>query len=664
MNPKKQFCSIFVLCLIILTLEVNAMSAEAVFYVATNGNDSWSGTLSSPNDGKTDGPFASLVKARDASRLAKGATVYVREGTYFLNEPLILTSEDSGTTFSAYENEKPIISGGRQIKGWKKVEIEGKKLWMIEIPEVKDGKWLFHELWVNGKRRVMARHPNKGYLKVADVIEKTEQWTQGQSGFQFNEGDMKAWKTADDAEVVVMCRWVESHLPIKSVDESQRVVYFPYKSVFQLATGDQYYVENALELLDAPGEWYLNKKEGKLYYMPMPDEDMSIAEVIAPVLTQLVRLEGKPEVCQLIQNVTFKGLTFSHTEWWLPEGSSGFGQAAVGVPGMIYGEGINNCTWENCTIAHAGNYAIELSRGCKGNKIIYCEISDLGAGGVKLGETSIRDNEAERTSGNEVRDCQIHDGGMIFHSAIGVWIGQSPNNRIAYNNIYNFYYTGVSIGWTWGYGPAIATGNILEANNIHHIGVKTNGDGPILSDMGGVYTLGNHEGSVVRHNVFHDIAGYNYGGWGIYFDEGTTHIIAENNLVYNTTHGGFHQHYGKENIFRNNIIAFARDWQIQRSRPEEHISFYFEHNIVYWDKGVAFSGSLGNMNIVFNHNLYFATGDGQMKFNDLSFEQWQEKGMDKDSIMADPMFVDPAKRDFHLKPGSPADETGFVPFLF
>jgi len=664
MNPKKKIYFVIALCFLILTLEVNAMSAEAVFYVATNGNDSWSGTLPSPNDGKTDGPFATLTHARDASRQAGGATVYVRGGTYFLNEPFTLNPEDSGTTLAAYEDEEPIISGGRMLAGWKNVEIEGKKLWMVDIPEVKDGKWLFHELWVNGKRRVMARHPNKGYLKVADVIEKTEQWTQGQSSFQFSEGDMKAWKSAEDAEVVAMCRWVESHLPIKSIDESQRVVYFPYKSVFQLATGDQYYVENAFELLDAPGEWYLNKKEGKLYYMPMLDEDMSIAEVIAPVLTQIVRIEGKPESGKLVQNVKFKDLTFSHTEWWLPEGSSGFGQAAIGVLGMIYGEGVSNCTWEGCTIAHAGNYAIELSRGCKDNKIIYCELSDLGAGGVKIGETAIRDNEAERTSGNEVRDCQIHDGGIIFHSAIGIWVGQSPNNRIAYNNIYNFYYTGVSIGWTWGYGPAIATGNILEANNIHHIGVKTNGDGPILSDMGGVYTLGNHEGTVIRHNVFHDIAGYQYGGWGIYFDEGTTHIVAENNLVYNTTHGGFHQHYGKENIFRNNIIAFARDWQIQRSRPEEHISFYFEHNIVYWDNGVAFSGSLGNFNIVFNNNLYFATGDGKMKFNDLSFEQWQEKGMDKDSIIADPMFVDPAKRDFHLKPGSPADDIGFVPFLF
>ncbi|MEK7397715.1 MAG: right-handed parallel beta-helix repeat-containing protein, partial [Candidatus Poribacteria bacterium] len=319
---------------------------------------------------------------------------------------------------------------------------------------------------------------------------------------------------------------------------------------------------------------------------------------------------------------------------------------------------------ENCAVAHVGNYAIELGKGCKNNKIINCDLFDLAGGGVKIGETRISENDAEIASDNEVRDCHIHDGGMVFHSAIGIWIGQSPNNRMVHNHIHDFYYTGVSIGWTWGYGKALATGNILEDNHIHHIGIKSNGDGPILSDMAGVYTLGLHEGSVIRHNIFHDIAGIQYGGWGIYFDEGTTHILAENNLVYNTTHGGFHQHYGKENIFRNNIIAFARDYQIQRSRPEEHVSFTFERNIVYWDKGIAFSGSLGNLNIVFDNNLYFAVGDGKMLFNNLSWEEWQKNGMDKNSIISDPMFVDPAKRDFHLKKGSPAEKIGFVPFKF
>ncbi len=659
-----RFCMIFILSLLILTLEVNAMSAGAVFYVATNGNDSWSGKLALPNQDKSNGPFATITKARNTARQAENATVYVRGGTYFLSEPLVFTPEDSGTTFSAYQNETPIISGGKRLTGWKQVEVDGKDLWAIEIPEVKDGKWFFRELWINGKRCVRARHPNKGYLKVTGVIEKTEQWHQGQSSFQFADEDIKSWKTLEDAEVVAMCRWVDSHLPIKSVDESEKVVYFPYKSVFQLAPNDPYYVENAFELLDVPGEWYLSKKTGMLYYMPMPDEDINKVEAIAPVLNQLVLLQGKPEDGSFIENMAFQGLTFSHSEWWLPEGSSGFSQAAIGVPGAIYGEGVNNSTWERCSVAHVGNYAIELSRGCKGNEIIFCDLYDLAAGGVKIGETVIRDTEADQACNNQIMDCHIHDGGMIFHPAVGVWIGQSPDNRIAYNHIHDFYYTGVSIGWTWGYGTALATGNLLESNHIHHIGIKSDGDGPILSDMAGVYTLGLHEGTVIRHNVFHDIAGIQYGGWGIYFDEGTTHILAENNLVYNTTHGGFHQHYGKENVFRNNIIAFARDFQVQRSRAEEHISFTFEHNIVYWDKGIMLSGGLSNFNIVFDNNLYWNVGDGQLKANNLSWEEWQKNGMDQDSITADPMFVDPENRDFRLKPDSPASEIGFVPFKF
>ncbi|MGQ9608618.1 MAG: right-handed parallel beta-helix repeat-containing protein [bacterium] len=639
------------------------MSAESVFYVAMNGNDSWSGRLEEPNQTKTDGPFATLERARDASRQTKGASIILREGTYYLDKPFILTPEDSGTIFSAYKDEKPVISGGEKITGWKKATINGKNMWLAEIDDVKSGKWFFRELWVNGQRRTRARHPNKGYLKIAGVIEKTEQWHQGQSSFQFYEGDLKSWENIDGAEVVAMCRWVDSHLPVSSIDESQRLVTFSIKSVFQLAKDDPYYIENSFDFLDEPGEWYLDKK-GTLYYMPMPDEDMNEAEVIAPVLQQVLRLEGRPEDGQFIENIIFSGLTFVHSEWWLPEGTSGYAQAAVGVPGMIYGNGVRNCLWEKCSIAHASNYGIELSKGCKRNKILYCDIFDLGAGGIKIGETVIRNNETEITSDNEIRDCHIHDGGMIFHPAVGIWIGQSPNNRIAYNHIHDFYYTGVSIGWTWGYGPAIATGNILEANHIHHIGIKSNGDGPILSDMGGVYTLGLHEGSVIRHNVFHDIAAIQYGGWGIYFDEGTTHIIAENNLVYNTTHGGFHQHYGKENIVRNNIFAFGRDWQVQRSRPEEHVSFIFKHNIVFWDKGIMLSGNLANFNIEFDNNLYWCVDKGEMKFNNLSWDEWQNKGMDKNSIIADPMFADPYKFDFRLMSDSPTKKIGFVPFNF
>ncbi len=678
----------FTILLGVATMTANAETAqnEVVFYVSPDGNDAWSGKLLSPNDSETDGPFATLQRARDAIRelkrqqdnsLEQPVTVFVRGGTYFLDEPIVFTPEDSGTegrpiTFEAYRDETPVISGGQRITGWKQVTVKGKQLWAAEIPEVREGKWFFHHLWVNGKRCVRARHPNQGYLNIDEVPDATAetQWPEGQTGFRFQEGDLKAWETATDAEVVAMTRWVESHLPITGVDETERLVTFGKRSVFRLEKGDRYYVEHAFEFLDEPGEWYLDRDAGMLYYLPMPDEDMSEAEVIAPVLEQLVRFEGKPEARESVEYLAFRRLNFAHTEWYFPEGFrsqrpkpdvGGFSQAAIGVPGAVYGEGVHQCVFDGCTFAHLGTYAIELSRGCKNNRIVGCGIFDLGGGGIKIGETTIREGEAEQTHGNEITDCHIYNGGRFFHSAIGIWIGQSYNNRIVHNHIHDFYYTGISIGWTWGYGPALAKGNIVEFNHIHHIGVQSDGDGPILSDMGGIYTLGMQPGTVVRSNLFHDTAGFRYGGWGIYFDEGSTHIVAENNIVYRTTHGGFHQHYGRENVVRNNIFAFGRDAQVQRTRPEEHSSFTFERNIVYWSAGKMLSGNLGNFNIAFDRNLYWCESGGEIQFGNMSWDEWREKGMDKNSLIANPLFVAIEQDDFHLKPDSPALKLGFVP---
>ncbi|MFA0745969.1 MAG: hypothetical protein LASZOEIN_002783, partial [Candidatus Fervidibacter sp.] len=194
-----------------------------------------------------------------------------------------------------------------------------------------------------------------------------------------------------------------------------------------------------------------------------------------------------------------------------------------------------------------------------------------------------------------------------------------------------------------------------------HIGKKSDGDGPILSDMGGIYTLGIQHGTVIRNNLWHDIAGLRYGGWGIYFDEGSTGIIAENNIVYNTTHGGFHQHYGRENIVRNNIFAYARDHQLQVSRPENHLRFRFIGNIVIGRAEQWLVGGI-DFNFEFDRNLYWREGGGPIKFGNLSWEEWRAKGMDKNSVIADPQFVAPEKFDFRLKPTSPAFKLGFKPF--
>jgi hypothetical protein len=394
-----------------------------------------------------------------------------------------------------------------------------------------------------------------------------------------------------------MSRWVESRLPIQAIDEKERLATFGKRSVFQLGKGDPYYLEHTLEAMDEPGEWYLDRAAGTLYYLPRPNEKIETVEAIAPALSQILGFEGKPEAAQFVGNVTIKGLTFSHSEWYYPDGFAsrkdkptvspepqaevgGFAQAAIGVPAAVAAIGARNCRFEECSFSHIGSYALELGRGCQSNVVTGCEFFDLAAGGLRIGETAIRDKPYDLARGNEISDCRIHDGGRVFHSAIGIWIGQSPDNKLSHNLIHDFYYTGISIGWTWGYGPSLASNNLVEFNHVHHIGVQSDGDGPTLSDMGGIYTLGKQPGTRIVNNLWHDVAGRSYGGWGIYHDEGSSGILDQSNLVYRTTHGGFHQHYGETNILLNNIFAFARDHQIQRSRPESHPSFTFETNIV------------------------------------------------------------------------------------
>jgi len=662
-----------------------------VFFVAKDGNDRWSGTLRSPNWRRTDGPFLTLPRALEAVRGIKGqgtdllsqrVTVYIRRGEYFLNGPLVLKPEDSGLLLAAYPREAPVLSGGRLISGWKPVAIENGNCWFADLPEVREGKWDFRELWVNGRRATRARHPNQGYLSVAELPDHVKDWTQGQSRFRFHSGDLKASPGLTNAEVVVMNRWVESRLPILAVDGVQNLVSFGKRSVFELAPGDLYFAEGAYEFLDAPGEWFLDRTAGRLYYRPRPGEKLGTCEAVAPVLSQLIRLEGKPAKREFVKDVTLRGLTFSHTEWYFPAGFAseknkpeispepqlevgGFAQAAIGVPGAVWGEGLRECVFDSCGFGSLGNYGLELARGCTGNRVTRCEFFDLGGGGLKIGETRIRSEAAEQSGGNEISRCHIHDGGKLFASAIGIWIGQSPNNRLEHNLIHDFYYTGISIGWTWGYGPALASNNIVEFNHVHHIGVKSDRDGPILSDMGGIYTLGKQPGTTIRNNLWHDIAGIRYGGWGIYFDEGSSGILAESNVVYRTTHGGFHQHYGETNILRNNVFAFGRDAQVQRTRPEPHRSFTFESNLVCFDSGTLLTGDWSDDNYQMDRNLYFDARPGvkaeEMRFAQATLGQWQQRGHDVHSVIADPLFVDARRNDFRLQLESPGWKISFKP---
>jgi len=690
-SRRQSYMTLIFRCLLSIPILVTACAAQnsvskslsLPFFVATNGNDSWSGRISEPARNKTDGPFATLPRALRAVRETKqqdpsansfSRSILIRGGTYFLAEPLTLTPADSGLILASYRDEKPVLSGGHRITGWKEATLDGRKLWTAEVPQAREGKWVFRELWINGRRAVRARNPNKGYLSVAELPDKSADWTQGQTRFRFREGDVKNSTSVTNAEVVVMTRWVESRLPAAGVNEKDRIISFGKRSVFELAPGDPYYLEGSLELLDAPGEWCLDSTLGKAYYQPLPGERPETIEVIAPVLEQVMRIEGHPEELKFVAHDAFKGLTFAHTEWYFPTHAQtgaatpevgGFSQAAIGVPGAVWGEGLRHCTFENCTFSNLGNYALELGRGCQSNRIVHCDFSELGGGGLKLGETGFRANAAELARANEISDCNIHDGGKMFHSAIGVWIGQSPDNRLTHNSIHDFYYTGISIGWTWGYGGSYASNNLVAFNEIHHIGIKSDGDGPILSDMAGIYTLGKQPGTRIINNLWHDIAAIHYGGWGIYFDEGSSGILAQSNVVYRTTHGGFHQHYGETNLVRNNIFAFARDQQVQRSRIEPHLSFSFETNIVFFDKGLLLGSEWADDRFQMDWNNFFdARRDAKpeaLRFGKATADEWRKRGHDQNSIFTDPLFVAPDRNDFRLQPDSPALKLGFQP---
>ncbi|MEO7297679.1 MAG: right-handed parallel beta-helix repeat-containing protein [Verrucomicrobiota bacterium] len=662
-----------------------------IFFVATTGDDNWPGTSATPSMTRKKGPFKTVQRALEAALELKqfqgGAwkqpvSIYIRGGNYWLPQPLVFTPALSATSdfpllIAAYPGEQPVLSAGQPITNWNSIAVDGKKLWSASVPWIKNGA-PFHQLWVKGERRQRARHPNTGYFKVAGLPESKGSWEQGGKRFVFTGDDLKNWKSSTNGEAIVMDRWVESRLPITNIDEKNKILASSKRTVFQLQAGDPYYVEGVFEALDQPGEWFLDQVRGLIFYQPFPEENIKGFSAVAPRLQECLRIEGNPAVGEFVENIFFQSLTFSHNEWFFPANFGnkerhisstpepdifGFSQAAFGVPGAVQAEGARGCEFRDCQFSNLGSYGLQLGRGCQSNSIARCKIFDLGAGGIRLGETILRTNQLEQAHHNSVIDSEIHDGGKMFPSGEGIWIGQSFDNHIAHNAIYNFFYTGISIGWTWGYETSLATNNIVEFNEVHHIGQKTNGDGPILDDMGGIYTLGPQRGTIIRNNLWHDISALRYGGWGIYFDEGSTEIVAENNVVFNTTHGGFHQHYGKENLVRNNVFALARDWQLQRSRSENHVSFTFQNNIVYFNRGKLLEGDWAGGKINQDSNLFF---DARAETNaSLNFpgglEKWRANNHDVHSVIADPQLATTNFRSFALKTNSPAWQLGFQP---
>ena len=547
------------------------------------------------------------------------------------------------------------------ITGWQR---EG-NLWTAHLPEAEVGDWVFSALWADGAYRRPARTPNVGFYetagKASPVVDPAtgEESDRGNIAFRFAEGDIRHWSNLEDVLVVAMHSWDTSHGRIADIDDDEGVVTFTSPTHWpfeQWGPKQRYYVEHVFEALDRPGEWYLNRKTGVLYYWPMPGEDPEKTEIVVPVVPHVVKIEGDLAAGAFVEYLHLAGLRFAHTDHSLgPKGMSN-AQAAHPVPGAIQADGAHHCSVSDCEIANVSNYAMWFRVGCVENFITRNHCHALGAGGVRIGSSGSPATDAEVTSHNVVDNNWLHDGGLMWPAAVGVWLGRTSHNRVSHNEISDFYYTGVSVGWSWGYAESSANHNTIEYNHIHHLGKR------LLSDMGGIYLLGIAPGTCVRGNLIHDVFSYSYGGWGIYPDEGSTELLIEDNVVYNCKTGGFHQHYGRENRITNNIFAFSHEGQVIRSRDEEHISFFFEGNIVYFNNGQLLGSTWRNGNFRLDRNCYWDTSGMVPVFAGKTFEEWRETGQDEHSIIADPLFRDAEGFDFRLDPKSPAiTELGFRP---
>lgn len=542
------------------------------------------------NDGTRQSPKATLTSAlrqarewrrTEDNRIQGGITIYMEGGTYAFYEPVFIRPEDSGTKESptiirSVGDEKVILSGGISINGWKK---QG-KVWVADVPAFNGRPLDFRQLWVNGKKAVRARDVEdfEKMNRICSVDEKNEiLYVPAVSICRLidNKGNLKA----KYAEMVLHQMWCVANLRIRSVEvqgdsaairfhqpESRIQFEHPWPRPMVTTNGHNsaFYLTNARELQDVPGEWYHDIDARKVYYYPREGEKMQEAEVIVPAVETLVRVEGTLDrpVC----HIRFEKITFSYTTWMRP---SEKGHVPLQA-GMYLTDGyridpkmqrnylnhpLDNQGWlgrpaaavrvvaarqidfERCRFEHLGSTGLDYEEAVQGGVVRGCLFRDIAGNGLLVGsfspaahETHLPYDPADRRevcTQQQINNCYFTEIGNEDWGCLAIAAGYVGDVNIEHNEISEVPYSGISLGWGWTQTVNCMRNNRVHANLIHHYAKH-------MYDVAGIYTLGSQPKSYVTENCVHSIykPGYVHdpNHWFyLYTDEGSSFITVRDN---------------------------------------------------------------------------------------------------------------------------------------
>jgi hypothetical protein len=522
--------------------------------------------------------------------------VLLGPGTYRLGSTQVFNSTDSGTStapvsYEARELGTVTISGGVSLGA--KVAPSTATTLSFTAPTdtamINGGS----QLYVNGRRAILARQPNVGavwFVQKPVVLSTDAADSQGAEAFAPGAADL-TWMTnlsASDksrAIVDVMHSWTSSRHHLSSIGTPTGAVRVSPKSLWpfqQFGVSQRYIVENVVAALDAPGEWIY--ESGVIRYIRQADEAGQTVTPVVPMLEKLVLVQGESNT-KLVQNLRFIGLSFAHTRYLTPAAGFIDHQSASDLGAAIEVNKARGIVFDRCKVSQTASWGLWLRDGVRESKVTNTTFTDTGAGGIRVGLTSQSATDIYASGANQVNGNTVSETGKLFPGAAAIWLGQTWDNQVQWNNVYRTTHSGISVGWTWGYAEAGSGRNKINGNLLYNIGQGQ------LADLGGIYTLGKSPGTTITQNVIREVRHYggNGGGaWGLYNDQGSSNIVMQTNVVVGTDSGGYFLQYGRDNMLHNNVFAASDASDVNIGRLDTATNLTVRANLFVSNKPQVF----------------------------------------------------------------------------